>query len=228
MVEESAIVIVIVVTAVPLELLLVSIVHLLLLVLVLVIATLPGMCKLLLQPANQYILIIIVIIRAVTITMETVWVVAAALSFLLLLQMCPFDQPARCVVTVMQIYSSVSPTLSSTTLNSDNSSSSSSKSGNSSSNSSCKENQIGGANPASEVEGDPRPFFRVRPSDKRISYKELVLRNKTKNFGELVSNELEVYLTETEFEAVFMRSREAFYALPRWRRQKCKQQLQLF
>jgi len=128
MVEESAIVIVIVVTAVPLELLLVSIVHLLLLVLVLVIATLPGMCKLLLQPANQYILIIIVIIRAVTITMETVWVVAAALSFLLLLQMCPFDQPARCVVTVMQIYSSVSPTLSSTTLNSDNSSSSSSSS----------------------------------------------------------------------------------------------------
>eukprot|EP00600_Ochromonadales_sp_CCMP1393_P007855 CAMPEP_0174964172 /NCGR_PEP_ID=MMETSP0004_2-20121128/5732_1 /TAXON_ID=420556 /ORGANISM="Ochromonas sp., Strain CCMP1393" /LENGTH=722 /DNA_ID=CAMNT_0016212867 /DNA_START=88 /DNA_END=2257 /DNA_ORIENTATION=+ len=112
--------------------------------------------------------------------------------------------------------------------NNDNSSSSSSKSGNSSSNSSCKENQIGGANPASEVEGDPRPFFRVRPSDKRISYKELVLRNKTKNFGELVSNELEVYLTETEFEAVFMRSREAFYALPRWRRQKCKQQLQLF
>jgi hypothetical protein len=64
--------------------------------------------------------------------------------------------------------------------------------------------------------------------DRRVPLTELVRRNKLKDFGDLVSTELEVYLGREEFERTFRLSREAFYELPLWRQRNQKRSVGLF
>jgi hypothetical protein len=64
--------------------------------------------------------------------------------------------------------------------------------------------------------------------DRRVPLTELVRRNKLKDFGDLVSTELEVYLGREEFERTFRLTREAFYELPLWRQRNQKRSVGLF
>eukprot|EP01036_Dinobryon_divergens_P032252 gene32252-41802_t len=60
------------------------------------------------------------------------------------------------------------------------------------------------------------------------SYDELVRLNREKSYAGLLQRKLEAYLTDEDFEIVFRKNRDAFYAQPLWKQKAQKKNVKLF
>mmetsp|Transcript_12092 Transcript_12092/g.16601 ORF Transcript_12092/g.16601 Transcript_12092/m.16601 type:complete len:288 (+) Transcript_12092:17-880(+) len=60
------------------------------------------------------------------------------------------------------------------------------------------------------------------------TYDELVHLNMTKSYAGLMQKKLEAYLTDEDFQIVFRKDRESFYAQPLWKQKSQKRNVKLF
>lgn len=64
--------------------------------------------------------------------------------------------------------------------------------------------------------------------NEKYSFKELVRRNFSKDYGSLIQSELEKYLRATDFVIAFTKTKEEFYLQPRWKQMAQKKTAMLF
>eukprot|EP01039_Chlorochromonas_danica_P003030 gene3030-3305_t len=72
------------------------------------------------------------------------------------------------------------------------------------------------------------PGVDIGNGEKTYSYRELMRRNYSKQYGDLRQSELEKYLSDEEFIKVFQKTKAAFYAQVRWKQVEQKKKVLLF